>query len=127
MQHRDEMPLAVDVIRTLRSGATPREAKLQLANALLDAGPGSLFPHRLRFLLDWLCGGLQYQVEHHLFPSLPRHNLSRAHEFVKSFCKQWDVSFHETDIYDGTIEVLHHLANVSDQFVVDFVQDGPTM
>ena len=61
MQHRAEMPLAVDVIRTLRSGATPREAKLQLANALLDAGPGSLFPHRLRFLLDWLCGGLKAQ------------------------------------------------------------------
>ena len=60
MQHRDEkMPLAVDVIRTLRSGATPREVKLQLANALLDAGPSSLFPHRLRFLLDWLCGGLK--------------------------------------------------------------------
>ena len=60
IQHRDEkMPLAVDVIRTLRSGATPREVKLQLANALLDAGPSSLFPHRLRFLLDWLCGGLK--------------------------------------------------------------------
>lgn len=80
-----------------------------------------------QFVVDWLCGGLQYQVEHHLFPSLPRHNLARAHEFVKSFCKEWDVSFHEADIYDGTLEVLHHLTHVSNQFVIDFVQDGPTM
>jgi cytochrome b involved in lipid metabolism/fatty acid desaturase len=78
-------------------------------------------------VVDWLCGGLQYQVEHHLFPTIPRHNLARAHEFVVSFCKEWGVSFHEADMIDGNIEVLQHLAKVSDQFVIDFVRDGPTM
>ena len=33
----------------------------------------------------------------------------------------------EADLVDGTMEVLRHLANVSHQFVIDFVQDGPTM
>lgn len=80
-----------------------------------------------QFVVDWLCGGLQYQVEHHLFPSIPRHNLKRTHEFVKSFCKEWDVSYHEADMVDGTYEVIEHLQNVSDQFIVDFVKDGPTM
>lgn len=80
-----------------------------------------------QFVVDWLCGGLQYQVEHHLFPSLPRHNLKRAHEFVHSFCKEWGVTYHEADLIDGTIEVIQHLAKVSDQFIVDFVMDGPTM
>jgi len=80
-----------------------------------------------KFVVDWLCGGLQYQVEHHLFPTLPRDSLPKAHEYVVSFCKEWDVSFHEVDMWDGTIEVIQHLAKVSDQFVIDFVLDGPTM
>lgn len=77
--------------------------------------------------VDWFCGGLQYQVDHHLFPALPRHNLKRAHELVRSFCKEWKVHYHEADLVDGTVEVLKHLANVSNEFILDFVQDGPTM
>jgi len=69
----------------------------------------------------------QYQVDHHLFPSLPRHNLRKAHELVRSFCKEWNVNYHEADLVDGTIEVLHHLNNVSNEFLLDFVVDGPTM
>jgi len=77
--------------------------------------------------VDWFCGGLQYQVDHHLFPMLPRHNLKKTHDLVRSFCKEWNVNYHEADLIDGTVEVLKHLANVSDQFVLDFVMDGPTM
>jgi hypothetical protein len=77
--------------------------------------------------VDWFCGGLQYQVDHHLFPTLPRHNLKKAHDLVASFCKQWGVKYHEADLVDGTIEVLKHLSEVSDEFVVDFMRDGPTM
>jgi acyl-lipid Delta6-acetylenase / acyl-lipid (9-3)-desaturase len=80
-----------------------------------------------QFFVDWLCGGLQYQVEHHLFPTIPRHNLARTHEFVRSFCKEWGVTYHEADFVDGTIEVIKHLKNVSDKFLIDFVVDGPTM
>lgn len=77
--------------------------------------------------VDWFCGGLQFQVDHHLFPSLPRHSLRKAHSLVESFCKEWGVKYHEADLVDGTMEVLQHLSKVSDQFVVDFVLDGPTM
>ncbi|CAN0302424.1 unnamed protein product, partial [Scytosiphon promiscuus] len=28
--------------------------------------------------VDWFCGGLQYQVDHHLFPQIPRHNLRKV-------------------------------------------------
>uniref|UniRef100_A0A914MK60 Fatty acid desaturase domain-containing protein n=1 Tax=Meloidogyne incognita TaxID=6306 RepID=A0A914MK60_MELIC len=28
-------------------------------------------------MLDWLWGGLNYQIEHHLFPTMPRHNLKK--------------------------------------------------
>jgi acyl-lipid Delta6-acetylenase / acyl-lipid (9-3)-desaturase len=77
--------------------------------------------------VDWFCGGLQYQVDHHLFPTIPRHNLKKTHGLVTSFCKEWGVRYHEADLVDGTIEVLKHLAHVADDFVIDFVKNGPTM
>jgi acyl-lipid Delta6-acetylenase / acyl-lipid (9-3)-desaturase len=70
--------------------------------------------------VDWFCGGLQYQVDHHLFPSLPRHNLKKAHELVESFCKAEGVTYHETDMWVGTKEVLSHLSRVSREFVAEF-------
>jgi predicted heme/steroid binding protein len=80
-----------------------------------------------QFFVDWFCGGLQYQVDHHLFPGIPRHNLKKTNEFVKSFCKEWDVTYHSADIWDGTIEVLSCLDQVGWDFVTEFVKDGPTM
>jgi fatty acid desaturase/predicted heme/steroid binding protein len=70
--------------------------------------------------VDWFCGGLQYQVDHHLFPSLPRHNLKKVHELVKSFCKDQGVTYHETDMIVGTFEVLGHLDKVSTEFIKEF-------
>lgn len=80
-----------------------------------------------QFFVDWFCGGLQYQVDHHLFPTLPRDKLPRAHKLVESFCKEWGVQYHEADLVDGTMEVLKHLQTVGNEFVVDFLRDGPTM
>jgi hypothetical protein len=80
-----------------------------------------------KWFVDWFCGGLQYQVDHHLFPMIPRHNLKQTHELVKSFCKEWDVGYHEADMIDGTFEVLDCLDEVAMEFVIDFVEDGPTM
>jgi fatty acid desaturase len=37
-------------------------------------------------ITDFVLGGLNYQVEHHLFPSMPRPNLRRAQHLVRSFC-----------------------------------------
>jgi len=70
--------------------------------------------------VDYFCGGLQYQVEHHLFPQIPRHNLKRVHERVVKFCKDEGMSFKEADMIDGTIEVLSHLRAVSAEFVEHF-------
>jgi fatty acid desaturase len=70
--------------------------------------------------VDWFCGGLQYQVDHHLFPSLPRHNLKKVHELVHSFCKDQGVTYHEANMWDGTVEVLSHLSEVSKEFLTEF-------
>ena len=80
-----------------------------------------------QWFVDWFCGGLQYQVDHHLFPGLPRHNLKKTHDLVESFCKHWGVKYHEADLVDGTYEVLNCLDSVAHDFTIDFVTDGPTM
>jgi len=80
-----------------------------------------------QWFVDWLCGGLQYQVDHHLFPMMPRHNLARTHALIESFCREWGVKYHEADLVDGTIEVLQHLQKVSDEFIVEMIKDFPAM
>ena len=96
--------------------------------------------------VDWICGGLQYQVarthtmvwqsgdvshnpdlasyleaggnlkaecvlvrpggqvEHHLFPQVPRHRLAAVHAEVVRFCRDEGVAFHEAGVVDGTLE-----------------------
>ena len=70
--------------------------------------------------VDWFCGGLQYQVDHHLFPSIPRHNLRKVHALVAAFCKQNSVQYHEASMLQGTAEVLGHLKRVSREFIAEF-------
>jgi len=72
------------------------------------------------WFVDWFCGGLQFQVDHHLFPMLPRHNLKRVNKLVASFCKEQGVSYHEAGMVQGTLEVLRHLNKVSVEFVAHF-------
>ena len=38
------------------------------------------------WLTNFALGGLNYQIEHHLFPSMPRPNLRRAQPIVREFC-----------------------------------------
>ncbi|CAM9672027.1 unnamed protein product [Chrysoparadoxa australica] len=69
---------------------------------------------------DWFCGGLQYQVDHHLFPQIPRHNLKAVHALVESFCKEHDVHYHEATMWKGTLEVLSTLRGISKEFIAEF-------
>ena len=38
-------------------------------------------------LTDFALGGLNYQIEHHLFPSMPRPNLRRSQALIEAFCR----------------------------------------
>ncbi|KAA0150896.1 hypothetical protein FNF29_05010 [Cafeteria roenbergensis] len=41
-------------------------------------------------------GGLEYQIEHHLFPMLPRHNFARAKPLVKEICDKHGITYHSS-------------------------------
>jgi fatty acid desaturase len=58
---------------------------------------------------DWALGGLNYQVEHHLFPSMPRANLHRAKPLVERFCAERGVKYVETGLLDSYGQVLRHM------------------
>ena len=64
------------------------------------------------WLTDFALGGLNYQIEHHLFPSMPRPNLRRAQAMVAAFCADRDVSYLETSLLVSYAQALGHLAAV---------------
>ncbi len=63
-------------------------------------------------LTDFALGGLNYQIEHHLFPSMPRPNLRRAQPLVAAFCAEKDVPYLETSLLASYAQALGHLAAV---------------
>lgn len=70
--------------------------------------------------MDWFTGGLNYQIDHHLFPMIPRHNLHKINVLIKSLCKEFDIPFHETGFWEGIYEVVDHLGAISKEFVTEF-------
>ena len=64
------------------------------------------------WLTDFALGGLNYQIEHHLFPSMPRPNLRRAQAMVAAFCADRDVAYTQTSLLASYAQALGHLAAV---------------
>jgi fatty acid desaturase len=59
--------------------------------------------------VDYLLGGLNYQIEHHLFPHMPRPNLRRAQPIVAEFCARIGVSYSQCGLMKSYGYVLRHL------------------
>lgn len=55
--------------------------------------------------MDYMHIGLQFQIEHHLYPRLPRHNLRRARTLVKAVCKKHGIHYHEPGFFEGNVEM----------------------
>jgi fatty acid desaturase len=64
-------------------------------------------------ITDFVFGGLNYQIEHHLFPSMPRPSLRRAQSVVRDFCAQRGVAYRETGVIGSYAEALRHLHDVA--------------
>ncbi len=64
---------------------------------------------RRHWLTDAALGGLNYQIEHHLFPSMPRPNLRRAQPIVERFCADLGVQYLQTGPISSYVQALRHL------------------
>lgn len=62
---------------------------------------------------DWFFGGLQFQLEHHLFPRLPRCNLRKISPIVQELCKKHNLPYRSMSFIDAnkwTLKVLRTAA-----------------
>ncbi|RMB79712.1 acyl-CoA desaturase [Streptomyces shenzhenensis] len=65
-------------------------------------------------LTDVMLGGLNYQIEHHLFPSMPTPHLRRAQVIVRAYCAEIGVPYHETGLIRSYREALTHMHRVGE-------------
>jgi fatty acid desaturase len=89
--------------------------------ALFDAGERPDFLRRQVLTSRNLVGGrltalvfgaLNYQIEHHLFPSMPSANLRRCRPLVRRFCAEHAVAYTETGVLDSYRMVLRYLGSI---------------
>jgi fatty acid desaturase len=59
-----------------------------------------------------LMGGLNYQVEHHLFPSMPRPHLAKARLLVREHCRELGVPYTEVSLVTSYGSVVRYLNRV---------------
>ncbi|WP_367127704.1 fatty acid desaturase [Saccharothrix sp. HUAS TT1] len=59
--------------------------------------------------VDALLGGLNHQVEHHLYPHMPRPNLRRAQPVVEDFCARNGIPYSKAGLRSSYAQVLRHL------------------
>ena len=67
------------------------------------------------WLTDTALGGLNYQIEHHLFPSMPRPNLRHARPLIKAFCAERGLPYAESSLLGSYAQALRYLNQVGRQ------------
>ena len=75
-------------------------------------------------MTDFLYGGLNYQIEHHLFPSMARNRLREAREIVMAFCRAHGLSYTESGALRSYRDILRYLHSVSTAFRKAAAHDG---
>lgn len=59
--------------------------------------------------VGFIFGGLDSQIEHHLFPTMPRANLRRARMVVRPFCAEHGIPYDEQSLWCAYRDVVRHL------------------
>jgi fatty acid desaturase len=62
--------------------------------------------------VDFVLGGLNYQIEHHLFPNMPRPNLRHAQPLVRAFCAHHGLPYVEASLFGSYAQAIRHLHTV---------------
>jgi fatty acid desaturase len=63
--------------------------------------------------MDWFSGGINYQIEHHLFPTMPRHNLAKARPHVQRYCREMGIEYQEMGFIRGWYHLLSHMRAIA--------------
>lgn len=63
--------------------------------------------------LSWFFVGLDFQVEHHLFPRMPHQHLTRASSIVRRWCARVGAPYHEIGYGAALVDVTHFMGVAS--------------
>lgn len=61
------------------------------------------------FFNDWFSGHLNFQIEHHLFPTMPRHNYAKVAPLVRSLCKKYGIDYQSKPLLTAFADIVHSL------------------
>ncbi|XP_078472013.1 acyl-CoA 6-desaturase-like isoform X2 [Lampetra fluviatilis] len=61
------------------------------------------------FFNDWFSGHLNFQIEHHLFPTMPRHNYHKISSLVKSLCSKHGLDYQSKPLITACVDVVRSL------------------
>ncbi|KAM1252570.1 hypothetical protein ACFX13_041397 [Malus domestica] len=63
--------------------------------------------------MDWFFGGLQFQLEHHLFPRMPRGQLRKIAPTVKELCKKHNFPYRSLSFWEANMSTIRTLRNAA--------------
>ncbi|KAK6120584.1 hypothetical protein DH2020_045680 [Rehmannia glutinosa] len=63
--------------------------------------------------MDWFFGGLQFQLEHHLFPRLPRCQLRNISPLVQELCKKHNLPYRSLSFFEANKWTLNTLRSAA--------------
>jgi fatty acid desaturase len=63
-------------------------------------------------IVDFAYGGLNYQIEHHLFPTMSRHKFPACREIVTRFCQDIGLSYSEETVVASCKEIFGALDEI---------------
>jgi len=82
-------------------------------------------------MLDTVMGGLNYQIEHHLFPSMPRPHLRAASKMIAPYCRDHGVAYTQTGLWQSYGIVIRYINRVGlgerDPFECPLLQQRQTV
>ncbi|PAA62162.1 hypothetical protein BOX15_Mlig019763g1 [Macrostomum lignano] len=69
--------------------------------------------------MDWFHGGLNFHIEHHLFPLMPRHRFREASKHIKAVCARLGIEYDECYWTTALVRTLKQLKNAAVVFSLD--------
>lgn len=85
-------------------------------------------------LVTWVMGYLNFQIEHHLFPSMPQYKNAIASRHVKAFCAKWhgtgdknkmDLKYREYGYWDAWRKMFANLTEVGQHYFDNGISLNP--
>lgn len=67
--------------------------------------------------LDWFHGGLNFHIEHHLYPRMPRNRFRETSARVREVCQEVGIVYDECCFTDALIRTLRHLKEIGALYV----------